>query len=73
MTDNERIMLHALINISKGGICWDGDRRCQDPGEVAGRALKKVDPELYKIVDDLPYIQVKVYKNGSVSFKGMKR
>ena len=69
--DREAVMKDALINIMKrGGRCWDGDRICHDPAEVAHRALRKIDPEAEKYLDTLPYTAVKVFKTGRVSYKG---
>lgn len=57
----------ALINIMKtGGTCWDKKRECNDPQEVAARALKKRCPGLFKKIDATPWQKVKVYKSGRV-------
>jgi hypothetical protein len=59
----------ALITIWKqAGKCWDGNRECSDPQAVAERVIKKVHPRLHKKLDNLPYQEVKVYKNGKVKY-----
>jgi hypothetical protein len=60
---------HALINIMfHYGKCWNGARKCYDPQEVAWRALRKANPELYRCLNEneITYRNITVFKNGRV-------
>jgi hypothetical protein len=50
-------------------VCWDGARKCHDSQAVARDAIRKIDPELFKALDDLPYERVRVHKNGTVTVR----
>lgn len=75
MKNKTKLYEDALINIWKwGGKCWDGNRKCSDSQHVARQVIKRNNPQLFKLLDDLPYTDIKVSKTGRVTYskKGSK-
>jgi hypothetical protein len=65
MTQRERVYRDALANIKKlCGECWDGSRICYDPQHVASLALQKADPKFFSEIDDVPYREFYVKRDG---------